>query len=458
MGIPITKIEVKAEPLESDLGDNAEETSTEREGSPNEHEEQAPIEIEDVQVDTLQNTGDTDERITSASQRQQSTEEPEWTTPPRTDVLFKPNPNYVPRTAVTNRIVAEHVRVPTPPPEPQEEDPLPPPPLLPPHSVSTRPIIPIAVLPNNPFGIIPASQMKRKRNFEVLITIPAKRFKPSHHSKLCTSSEDRVASSSRNVIDNSVTAATHPSAKKYQNPKPKVDSMNRRLPRIPFRVTLDPEILNVTVTRRFIAAQFGGHPFCSYTKLPPNRVVVHGYDHFVFAQKGFSPQAPSAPGAPGLITHWYEHQWPDLCFYRLFVRIGDAIDKWQYMGLYKATKLSAWSPDEIKQRRVGVGHHWARDIRSATWARPMIARIVLRQKLGREPTRSEVATQVRKIKEKSVEPPSTKVIVEAFENGDEKLYPWKVECKDYEEELQWEIAVTYPHYEKLGVLKKETPC
>ena len=41
-----------------------EETLPEREGSPdNEHEEQ--IKIEDVQVDTPQNTGDTDERITS---------------------------------------------------------------------------------------------------------------------------------------------------------------------------------------------------------------------------------------------------------------------------------------------------------------------------------------------------------------------------------------------------------
>ena len=58
-------------------------------------------------------------------------------------------------------------------------------------------------------------------------------------------------------------------------------------------------------------------------------------------------------------------------------------------------------------------------VKSSTWARPMIARIMLRQKLGREPTGPEVETQVQKIKKKSVGLPSTKTIVEAFENGDE---------------------------------------
>ena len=194
--------------------------------------------------------------------------------------------------------------------------------------------------------------MKRKRNFEIVITTPAKRFRSSHYPELRTP-EDRPAPPSRS------------------------DTMDRRLPRTPFKVTLDPGILNVTVTRQFITAHFGGRSCRTHSQPPPNRIAVHGYDHFVFAKKvsparkrlpspaphligmdvfeqNFSPQAPSVPGAPGLITRFRENQWPDLCFYRLFVRIDDANDKWQYMGLYKATKLSAWSPDEIKQRRVRV--------------------------------------------------------------------------------------------------------
>ena len=70
--VPVTKVEVKAEPLEPDLGGNAEETPTEREGSPGNqhagagHEEQAPTELEDAQADTSQNTSDADERVASA--------------------------------------------------------------------------------------------------------------------------------------------------------------------------------------------------------------------------------------------------------------------------------------------------------------------------------------------------------------------------------------------------------
>lgn len=36
----------------------------------------------------------------------------------------------------------------------------------------------------------------------------------------------------------------------------------------------------------------------------------------------------------------------------------------------------------------------------------------------------------------------------------QKLYPWKLECEDYEENLQWEIAVTSPSCEKDGKMKK----
>ena len=28
----------------------------------------------------------------------------------------------------------------------------------------------------------------------------------------------------------------------------------------------------------------------------------------------------------------------------------------------------------------------------------------------------------------------------------QKVYPWKLECKGYEENLQWEIAVAFPHH------------
>ena len=28
----------------------------------------------------------------------------------------------------------------------------------------------------------------------------------------------------------------------------------------------------------------------------------------------------------------------------------------------------------------------------------------------------------------------------------QKVYPWRLECVDYEENLQWEIAITFPRH------------
>jgi len=82
----------------------------------------------------------------------------------------------------------------------------------------------------------------------------------------------------------------------------------------------------------------------------------------------------------------------------------------------------------------------------------------------------------------SVPFPSLDTILAAFENGEEvctpffspsymifiappdqlitweqKVYPWKLQCQGYEENLQWEIAITFPGYEK-GEKKSGTPA
>ena len=49
----------------------------------------------------------------------------------------------------------------------------------------------------------------------------------------------------------------------------------------------------------------------------------------------------------------------------------------------------------------------------------MLARIMLRLEVGREPTGDEVDNQIEKLKEKSVSLPSFGVITAAFENGEE---------------------------------------
>lgn len=91
----------------------------------------------------------------------------------------------------------------------------------------------------------------------------------------------------------------------------------------------------------------------------------------------------------------------------------------------------------------------------------MVARIMLRNELGQEPTADEVKNRMKELRKKIIPP---EVITTAFVEGKEvrqilsispwaahtllpqKLYPWKLECQGYEESLQWEMAVAFPHH------------
>ena len=102
---------------------------------------------------------------------------------------------------------------------------------------------------------------------------------------------------------------------------------------------------------------------------------------------------------------------------------------------------------------------------------------MLREELGREPTKKEVNDRVHQIKDKAEEPAPVDTIIAALEKGEEvrpvsswyicvratqpvyvlqKVYPWRLECVDYEENLQWEIAATFPHHEGKGPRKSNS--
>ena len=116
----------------------------------------------------------------------------------------------------------------------------------------------------------------------------------------------------------------------------------------------------------------------------------------------------------------------------------------------------------VKPGRVG-------GISEAGWACPMLARIMLREELDREPTEEEVDRRIEKLKLKLVAFPSVDTIVAALESGtevrpvflgcslrvhatDRPMQPmphlWRLECEAYEVPLQQEIAITFPDYQK----------
>lgn len=61
---------------------------------------------------------------------------------------------------------------------------------------------------------------------------------------------------------------------------------------------------------------------------------------------------------------------------------------------------------------------WSSIIQKASWARPMISRIILQQELGREPTSFEVEDQIIKFKLESIPRPSLDAIAEIFGEGE----------------------------------------
>jgi len=89
---------------------------------------------------------------------------------------------------------------------------------------------------------------------------------------------------------------------------------------------------------------------------------------------------------------------------------------------------------------------------------------------------------VQELEDGSVPVPSIDTIMAALENGEEvrpplfffavvifiappdrlitwkqKVYPWRLQCQGYEDNLQWEIAITFPGYEK-GAKKFGAPA
>ena len=164
-------------------------------------------------------------------------------------------------------------QVPYPQPQPHEETPLPIPHLPPP--IPTIPPLQMA-------NVVPASRVKRKHKFELVIEIPAKRFKALNHPTLNFPPNPPTASSSNTISDtgSSAVITTNRPAGNSQNHLPG-GVITHKLGTT-FKVDLDPKIRNISVTRDFMRAHFGAGPYRSFCQIPKAQFEKHGYDHFVF--------------------------------------------------------------------------------------------------------------------------------------------------------------------------------
>lgn len=273
------------------------------------------------------------------------------------------NPEHAQRIARANEIAAAPIQTPA---QPREETPPPPPPSPPPAPV---------VYPPRTIDIIPASRVKRKHDFELIIEAPAKRYKASNYPATGSSSGSSAASSSRITLDASPATVVAPAPVRPKRRSFK-DPASRPIRGTSFVVDLDPKIRDVVVSRDFMGSYFGAHMRYTFSIPAKDKFEKHGYDHFVFINRvrtngkllhrvvlrvlskphllaqDVNPQAPSGPGEPGIITLFDERPWPKYDQYRIFERGKTKIapSRWKYIGLYKVTKLSAWTPEEVKHQ------------------------------------------------------------------------------------------------------------
>ncbi|KAF7796659.1 hypothetical protein EIP86_007842 [Pleurotus ostreatoroseus] len=167
------------------------------------------------------------------------------------------------------------------------------------------------------------------------------------------------------------------------------DSIRRRLTSYAdFPVDLSSPMRNVLVTRAFMSTTFGGSPMEFYPKISPEkRLALGGHNHhFLFPHLGHNPHAPQRPGQVGLLCRSGDEAPWGTRVMKLVVRIRDGM--WWYMGEYQTVRSEPLSQAEFAKLGRTTKWAWASTVRKRKKQHDVEirARVILRRKLGREPT------------------------------------------------------------------------
>jgi hypothetical protein len=96
-----------------------------------------------------------------------------------------------------------------------------------------------------------------------------------------------------------------PKVKKPKDaPTLSLDTVQQRLESIgyePYPIDLEKDILDVTVTREFMSAKYGGNPQATYPTIGKAFVEKTGLEYFMYLSLLHNPYCAQVPGAPGLL-------------------------------------------------------------------------------------------------------------------------------------------------------------
>ncbi|KAI0081695.1 hypothetical protein K474DRAFT_1131071 [Panus rudis PR-1116 ss-1] len=234
-----------------------------------------------------------------------------------------------------------------------------------------------------------------------------------------------------------------------------------------FPIDLDEETKYFGVRREFISNLYGGGWVATFPRIDPEKASLHGIDNFAFLNLDYNPHAPVVPGAPGLFTTlggpasvYRDYRIRDSKWYRVFVSIQkDGL--WTYMGNYLFSLAPSLTASEFAIQSTVVKRTWGRSIHERKWGQDAIARIILRRKLAREPTKEETEAQRQEQETEEKKRPQKKSkngktsaplkrdtvtdedVIEALLTGKEELGVYCMKCIEYDVEFQQFLKRTF---------------
>lgn len=246
--------------------------------------------------------------------------------------------------------------------------------------------------------------------------------------------------------------------------------IHRRLDGLEGReVKLEMRTRDVVVTRKFMSDAYGGNSQALFPVISPHKRASTGghQHHLVYPTLKRNPEAPQVPGQNGLLCRALDTvPWdnPSIPCLKLMVGIGESM--WGYMGDYVTEPAEPLSKEEWDSLSEKTKRTWAIDIATADKYIPLRSRIILRERLGREPTDDEVfneAASIRtrlhgKSKKERPKPTEDEVqrIIQAYSSGAQRIYIWRFKCVGYDEAFQQEVVRKFSEWRRKGTVTDST--
>lgn len=115
------------------------------------------------------------------------------------------------------------------------------------------------------------------------------------------------------------------------------------------KLELGEDMRTFTVTRAWMSKRFGGSANAMVSLIAQDRVERHGYDHFLYMNLAYHPDAPKRPGCAGLMYGvGGASAIPRIpAIARIFVNVLPS--QWLYMGNYEVKEVESLTVEEWKK-------------------------------------------------------------------------------------------------------------